>query len=106
MTTCSQLTSRAESAVKQRLHAAAFPEAETLDPFDFAATEGVTAAQLAELARGAWLARGVDKALTVPHAFHGNLTVSWPAQRMSAAPGSTGGDDAINRPSYPCRAAR
>ena len=30
-----EIASRAESAVKQRLHAAAFPELKTLDAFDF-----------------------------------------------------------------------
>jgi DNA replication protein DnaC len=53
-----EIASRAESAVKQRLHAAAFPEMKTLDQFDFSAADGVSASQIAELARGDWLARG------------------------------------------------
>ena len=47
--------SRSESAVRHRLHEARFPEIKTLDRFDFAATEGVDAAQVAELARGEWI---------------------------------------------------
>ena len=49
-------TSRRESAVRHRLHEAHFPETKTLDTFDFAATEGISAVQVAELARG-----GVDR---------------------------------------------
>jgi DNA replication protein DnaC len=37
-----EVASRAESAIKQRLHAAAFPEMKTLDQFDFGAAEGAT----------------------------------------------------------------
>src|SRR5438270_13734637 len=48
-------TSRSESAVRHRIHDARFPEIKTLDRFDFAATEGVDAAQIAELARGEWI---------------------------------------------------
>ena len=51
-------TSRRESAVKSRLRDARFPETKTLDTFDFTATDGaVNAAQVAELARGDWIAR-------------------------------------------------
>ena len=46
-----EIGSRAESAVKQRLHAAGFPETKTLDQFDFGAAEGVHAPKIAELAR-------------------------------------------------------
>jgi DNA replication protein DnaC len=53
-----EIASRAESAVKQRLHAATFPEMKTLDQFDFSATEGISAPKIAELARGDWIARG------------------------------------------------
>jgi DNA replication protein DnaC len=53
-----EIASRAESAVKQRLHAAAFPETKTLDRFDFSAADGVSAPAIAELARGDWIARG------------------------------------------------
>lgn len=51
-------TSRSDSAVRHRLREARFPEMKTLDVFDFAATDGaVSAAQIAELARGDWIAR-------------------------------------------------
>ena len=51
-------TSRRESAVRHRLHEARFPELKTLDTFDFACTDGaISTAQLAELARGEWIAR-------------------------------------------------
>src|SRR6266403_1295317 len=46
-----EIASRAESAIKQRLHAAAFPELKTLDQFDFGAAEGVSAPKIAEVAR-------------------------------------------------------
>src|SRR5215471_111168 len=61
-----EIASRAESAVKQRLHAAAFPEVKTLVEFDFSAAEGVSAAQIAELARGDWIARGENVLLAGP----------------------------------------
>jgi DNA replication protein DnaC len=49
-------TSRRDSAVRQRLRDAHFPEVKTLDTFDFTATDGaVSATQLAELARGVWI---------------------------------------------------
>jgi DNA replication protein DnaC len=51
-------TSRRDSAVRHRLREARFPEMKTLDTFDFAATDGaVSATQIAELARGEWIAR-------------------------------------------------
>jgi len=53
-----EIGSRAESAVKQRLHAAGFPETKTLDQFDFGAAEGVHAPKIADLARCDWIARG------------------------------------------------
>lgn len=53
-----EITSRAESAVKQRLRAAAFPELKTLDQFDFSAADGVSASKIAELARCDWIAKG------------------------------------------------
>jgi DNA replication protein DnaC len=52
-------TSRRDSAIRQRVQEARFPEIKTLDTFDYAATGGaVSAAQLADLARGEWIARG------------------------------------------------
>lgn len=56
-----ELISRHESAVRHRLREARFPEMKTLDTFDFSATEGVNAAQIAELARG----RFIDEAENV-----------------------------------------
>jgi len=50
-------TSRADSAVRMRLREARFPETKTLDTFDFAAAEGVSAPQITELARGDWIGR-------------------------------------------------
>jgi DNA replication protein DnaC len=47
--------SRNDSAVKQRLRDARFPETKTLDTFDFGAADGVTATQISELARGAFI---------------------------------------------------
>jgi len=51
-----EVQSRAESAVRQRIREARFPEVKTLDTFDFNASEGIEAAQIAELARGKWIA--------------------------------------------------
>jgi DNA replication protein DnaC len=50
-------TSRRDSAVRHRIREAHFPETKTLDTFDFACTDGVSAAQIAELARGEWIKR-------------------------------------------------
>ncbi len=50
-----EVQSRAESAVRQRIRDARFPEPKTLDTFDFHASEGVDAAQIADLARGRWI---------------------------------------------------
>jgi hypothetical protein len=47
-----ELVSRAESAVKQWLRAAAFSVLETLDEFGFDVAEEVPAAQFAQLVRG------------------------------------------------------
>jgi DNA replication protein DnaC len=47
--------SRHESAIRQRLREARFPEVKTLDTFDFTAAEGVNATQIHALARGAWV---------------------------------------------------
>ena len=63
----SEVASRADSAVRQRVHDARFPEIKTLDTFDFTAADGaVTAAQIAELARGEWIARGHNVILAGP----------------------------------------
>jgi DNA replication protein DnaC len=61
-----EVASRQESAVRQRLRAAAFPEIKTIDEFDFHAAEGISAQQLAELARGEWIRRGENCLLVGP----------------------------------------
>jgi DNA replication protein DnaC len=61
-----EIASRAESAVKQRLHAAAFPDMKTLEQFDFSAADGISAPKIAELARGEWIARGENVLLAGP----------------------------------------
>jgi DNA replication protein DnaC len=48
-------SSRHESVIRQRLRDARFPEVKTLDTFDFAATEGISATQIHTLARGEWV---------------------------------------------------
>jgi DNA replication protein DnaC len=60
-------TSRIDSAVRHRLREARFPEMKTLDTFDFAATDGaVNAAQIGDLARCEWIARGDNVILAGP----------------------------------------
>jgi DNA replication protein DnaC len=60
-------TSRRDSAVRHRLREARLPEMKTLDTFDFAATDGVvSAAQIAELARGEWIGRADNIILAGP----------------------------------------
>ncbi len=61
-----EVASRTESAVRSRLRIARFPEIKTLGEFDFAAADGVDAAELAELARGAWVERGENVLLAGP----------------------------------------
>jgi DNA replication protein DnaC len=61
-----EASSRAESAVRQRLRDARFPEPKTLDQFDFAAADGVDAALVADLARGDWLGRADNVLLAGP----------------------------------------
>lgn len=51
----SEVTSRGESAVRNRLRDARFPEAKTLSDFDFAAADGIDAAEVAKLARCDWV---------------------------------------------------
>ena len=58
--------SRQDSAVKQRLSDARFPELKTLDRFDFGATEGIDAAKVADLARGDWIDRAENLILAGP----------------------------------------
>lgn len=59
-------TSRHDSAVRHRLREARFPELKTLDAFDFAASEGVDAAVVAQLARGEWVTAGHNVILAGP----------------------------------------
>jgi DNA replication protein DnaC len=60
-------TSRTDSAVRHRLREARFPEMKTLDTFDFTAADGaVSATQIAELARGEWIARADNVILAGP----------------------------------------
>jgi DNA replication protein DnaC len=61
-----EVASRRESAVRQRIREAHFPEIKTLDQFDFAAAEGIDAVQIADLARGDWIERGDNVLLAGP----------------------------------------
>ena len=61
-----EIASRRESAVRQRIREARFPEIKTLDQFDVAAADGIDAAQIAELARGDWIERGDNLLLAGP----------------------------------------
>lgn len=61
-----EVASRRESAVRHRLRDARFPETKTLDQFDFAASDGIDAAQISELARGGWLDRAENVLLAGP----------------------------------------
>lgn len=53
-----ELASRHESAVRERLRDARFPEQKTIDAFDFAAADGIDGAVVLELAGGGRLERG------------------------------------------------
>jgi len=46
-----EVASRSDSAIRERLRDARFPDVKTLDPFDFTAADGVDAAIVAKLAR-------------------------------------------------------
>jgi len=59
-------TSRHESAVRERVHQARFPELKTLDAFDFTVADGVDANVIAELARGGWIAEHRNVILAGP----------------------------------------
>jgi DNA replication protein DnaC len=59
-------TSRHESAVRQRIRDARFPELKTLDAFDFKLADGVDAKQIAELARGDFIAEHRNVILAGP----------------------------------------
>jgi DNA replication protein DnaC len=59
-------TSRADSAVRQRLHDARFPEMKPLDSFDFAEAEGIDAKEIAALARCEWVTDAKNVLLVGP----------------------------------------
>lgn len=61
-----EVQSRSDSAIKQRLRDARFPELKTLDQFDFTAADGIDAAQITELARGGWVERAENVLLAGP----------------------------------------
>lgn len=61
-----EIASRRESAIRERLRDARFPETKTLDQFDFGAADGVDAAQVTDLARGGWLDRAENVILAGP----------------------------------------
>jgi DNA replication protein DnaC len=50
-----EVASREDSAARQRLHDARFPEVKTLDAFDFDAANGVDRALVAHLAKATWI---------------------------------------------------
>lgn len=52
-----EVGSRSDSAVRQRLVEARFPDTKTLDQFDFEAADGIDAAVIAKLARVDWIER-------------------------------------------------
>jgi DNA replication protein DnaC len=58
--------SRHESVIRQRLHDARFPEAKTLDTFDFTAADGVNPTQMHTLARGEWVTQPENLILAGP----------------------------------------
>ncbi|MEQ8272803.1 MAG: IS21-like element helper ATPase IstB [Deltaproteobacteria bacterium] len=52
-----EATSRAESAVRERIKAARFPEMKTLGDVDFEAATGIARTKMIELAKGEWIGR-------------------------------------------------
>jgi DNA replication protein DnaC len=61
-----EVTSRSDSAIRQRLRDARFPDVKTLDQFDFTAADGVDAAVVAKLGRVEWLERKENIVLAGP----------------------------------------
>lgn len=61
-----EIASRSDSAVRHRIRDARFPELKTLDGFDFAAAEGVDAAQISRLARCEWVKKAENVILAGP----------------------------------------
>jgi DNA replication protein DnaC len=58
--------SRIDSAIRSRLRDARFPEAKTLDNFNFAAADGLDAKQFVELARCEWVRKANNVLLVGP----------------------------------------
>jgi DNA replication protein DnaC len=61
-----ELASRADSAVRQRIRDAHFPELKTLDGFDFGAAEGLDLSQVSQLARCEWVRKAENIILAGP----------------------------------------
>lgn len=61
-----EIASRHESAVRQRIAEARFPELKTLDTFDFEQADGIDRAQVVELARATWIERAENLVLAGP----------------------------------------
>ena len=59
-------TSRHDSAVRERVRQARFPDLKTLDAFDFTVADGVDATVVADLARGNWIAEHRNVILAGP----------------------------------------
>jgi DNA replication protein DnaC len=61
-----EVASRADSAVRQRIRDARFPETKTLEGFDFSAAEGLDVAQVSQLARCEWVKKAENVILAGP----------------------------------------
>lgn len=61
-----EITSRHESAVRQRMSEARFPEPKTLDTFDFDQADGIESSQILELSRCTWVDRAENLVLAGP----------------------------------------
>jgi DNA replication protein DnaC len=61
-----ELASRSDSAVRNRIRDARFPEMKTLEGFDFTAADGLDAAQVSRLARCEWVKKAENVILAGP----------------------------------------
>ena len=61
-----EISSREDSAARQRLRDARFPEVKTLDSFDFDAADGFDRALVAHLAKGTWITEAKNVILAGP----------------------------------------
>jgi DNA replication protein DnaC len=61
-----ELASRADSAVRDRIRNARFPETKTLEGFDFSAAEGLDVAMVSQLARCEWVKKAENVILAGP----------------------------------------